>query len=130
MRKRFKKFWEQLTQTYTPLVSKGYVEKTVHLLYWLGLLVAAVGFISGIIAWIVVGANTAGFVTFLMVTLSGIGVWVALLIICCFLTLGILKLTELEKRNKIMIADVKPIEIKPEEPKHGEKKEEKKKDNA
>jgi uncharacterized membrane protein YkgB len=121
MRKRFQKLWEQLTQTYTPLVSKGYVEKTVHLLYWLGLLMAAVGFVSGIIAWIVDGQ----FVHFVIVTFTGLGAWVVLIIICCFLTLGVLKLTELETKNKLTVAEeVKQgaEEIKQEEKKEGEKK--------
>jgi len=96
MLKRFKKFWEQMTQTDTPLVSKAYVEKTIHLLYWLGLFVAIAGFIAGIISGIVVFS----FVVFFTVTLYGLGIWLALIVVCCFLTLGVLKVNALEKGTK------------------------------
>jgi len=106
MLKKFKKFWEHIIQVDTPLVSKPYVEKTVHLLYWLGLVIAITGFFGGVVAWIVDGQ----FLDFVMVFLSGLGIWLALIVVCCFMTLGILKVTALEGGTK-----PKKPEIKPEE---------------
>ena len=102
MRKRFKRFWHQMTQIDTPLVSKQYVEKTVYLLYWLGLFVAIGGFIAGIIA----GAIAYRFSVFMIVALSGFGIWLALIVVCCFLTLGVLKITAIEKENKKMPEEI------------------------
>jgi len=108
MLRRFTKFWDKITQIDTPLVSKEYVEKTVHLLYWLGLVIAAAGFVAGVIAWIVDGQ----FVHFVIVTSGGLGVWLGLIVICCFLTLGVLKVTEFEKRNRLKQMEMKSQEAK------------------
>ena len=93
-----------MTKVDTPLVSKQYVEKTVHLLYWLGLGIAITGFFGGIIAWISEGQ----FVDFVMVFLSGLGIWLALIVVCCFMTLGILKVGALESGNKPKKSEEKP----------------------
>ena len=92
---RLKISWEKMTQKDTPLVSREYVERAITMLYWLGLFVAAIGIISGIIASIVVGS----FMMFVSCTLFGLGVWLGLFVTCCFLTLGVLKVRQLEKAN-------------------------------
>lgn len=111
---RFGKFWTKLTKPNTPLISKDYVEMIIYLLYWLGFIVAVLGFILGI----ALGIAGKSFIIFLTVTIYGLGAWLAIIIAYTFMTLGLLKLSELEKSNRMKKAEKE----KAEKEKESEKK--------